>query len=155
MKWNQKGVTLVELLATLVIASLIVGIAWTALSIGMKHSAIEKNETHLQQEANLIITTLANAHRQNDYYTLRYNAKNQLEIQVCQKAATCNVSTAPFIRVASGVHDYTGTKIRDNKFDASTDTPVLIEPKKNHAKFTLQLDGKVKVNTTFTRIITD
>ncbi|MBZ5201206.1 prepilin-type N-terminal cleavage/methylation domain-containing protein [Planomicrobium chinense] len=155
MKLNQKGITLVELIAALALVSLIAGIGWTALSIGMKHSALENNKTRLQQEANIIITALSNAHRQNDSYILRYDANNQLEIQVCPDAATCNTSTAPFMRVSSSNHNFTGTKLKDAKFDGNSDGPVLIEPKKTHANFSLQLDGKVTVNTTFTRIITD
>ncbi|SEM33435.1 prepilin-type N-terminal cleavage/methylation domain-containing protein [Mesobacillus persicus] len=67
---NQRGISLVEVLATLVILSIIGGTIWSIFFQGHSYSqnAISKNA--MQQEANIILTSLKNVHQTNDKYTI-------------------------------------------------------------------------------------
>ncbi|WP_039043046.1 prepilin-type N-terminal cleavage/methylation domain-containing protein [Sporosarcina sp. ZBG7A] len=70
MKDNQSGMTLVELLAVLVLVSLVTGIIWTAMNISVKHNALETTKIQLQQDANFIITKIQQKHRSSECYRL-------------------------------------------------------------------------------------
>ncbi|WKA60000.1 prepilin-type N-terminal cleavage/methylation domain-containing protein [Planococcus shenhongbingii] len=156
MKLNQKGITLVELLAALVLVSLVAGIAWTALSIGFKHTAVETNKTSLQQDANLIVSTLSAAHRRNDTYTLKFDANKQLMIKTCEDITACP-ATSTFTRVIDNNYDYTDTTINGAIYDGGTFPEVVVKPKENHTELVLKiksLNNTVTVKTTLTRIIT-
>ena len=85
MKLNQKGASLIELIATLALVASVAVIAWTALTIGIQHNAIEMSKTQLQQETNLLITTMSNKHRKSDSYFLRTH-NGQLQIKTCSSA---------------------------------------------------------------------
>ncbi|MFC7364703.1 MULTISPECIES: prepilin-type N-terminal cleavage/methylation domain-containing protein [Bhargavaea] len=67
---NEKGLTLTELLAVLVLASLVLTITMTAFGIGAKYQAAETEKVKLQQEMNLLITQLTHAHRSGACYEL-------------------------------------------------------------------------------------
>lgn len=153
MKLDQKGITLVELLAGLVLISLVAGIAWTALSIGFQHTAVETNKTNMQQDANLIIATLTSEHRRNDEYRLTFDANEQLVIKTCEDITPCPAS-AVYTPVIEKNYDYKGTIINDREYTGSSFSEVIVEPKKNHTDLVLVLDNTVTVKTILTRIIT-
>lgn len=70
---NQKGLTLIELLATLtilfIISTLIYGVL---ININKNYSKIEDQNT-LEQETNYIISTIKNYHLKNDVYKISYD----------------------------------------------------------------------------------
>jgi prepilin-type N-terminal cleavage/methylation domain-containing protein len=70
LKLNQRGLTLIEVLATLVILSVAGVIIWNVFFQGYNYSqkAISKNS--MQQEANLVITSLKKIHQTSDEYTI-------------------------------------------------------------------------------------
>lgn len=70
MKNDQSGMTLVEILAVLVLISLVTGIIWTTINISIKHNALETTKTQLQQDANFIITKIQQKHRSSECYRL-------------------------------------------------------------------------------------
>ncbi|RNF40927.1 prepilin-type N-terminal cleavage/methylation domain-containing protein [Planococcus salinus] len=152
MKSNQKGITLVELLAVLALVGIITTLAWTALSIGFQHSAIETSQTQLQQEATLLMTTLTNEHRRSDHYYLRYQ-DGHLELKTCTETA-CE----SFERITTNNYSYNGS-VNDINFD-DLDPNMKIEPKKAHVEVSLivadpeNLNNEVTVTTTLTRILT-
>lgn len=156
MKLDQKGITLVELIAALAIVSIIAGIAWTALSIGFKHTAVETNKTTLQQDANLIVTTLSNVHRRNDFYSLKFDSAGQMIIGTCEDATLCPANLT-YKRVIDSKYDYTGTTINNSVYNGTAFTEMIVEPKKNHTNLVLKMksaNNTVTVKTTLTRIIT-
>ncbi len=67
---NEKGLTLVELLATLVLMSLFSGIIMSMILHSMRYKEMEITKTDLQQEANYVIAELQRIHRLGDTYTL-------------------------------------------------------------------------------------
>ena len=157
MKLNQKGITIVELLAALVLVSIIAAIAWNALSIGFKHTAVETSKTQLQQEANLIVTKLINEHRRNDHYYLKTSGTS-LEIQTCNDSAA-GIVCGSFVQLTDSNYLYSGT-INDIPF-ASWDPLTKIEPKTKHVNLVLKVADSIKttrsveVKTTLTRILTN
>lgn len=83
MKDNQSGMTLVELLAVLVLISLVTGIIWTTMSISIKHNSAETTKLHLQQEANAVITKLQQEHRVKECYILNID-DHEVSITNCE-----------------------------------------------------------------------
>lgn len=71
---NQKGVTLVELLATLVIFGIFSTIIWAFLFQTAKTNEVEISKNQLQQEANIIINAFDEVHRKSSIYTIDYNS---------------------------------------------------------------------------------
>lgn len=159
MGLNQKGITLVELIAALALVSIIAVAAWTTLNIGMQHGAAETSKTILQQDANLIVTSLSAEHRKNDGYFLRFMS-GHLEISSCKENdLTGALDCETFKRITDNTYQYSGS-INGTDFSAWSST-TLIEPKKQHVDFILKVADpvktarSVKLKTTFTRIITD
>lgn len=164
MKMNQKGITLVELIVVLALVSVITAIAWTALVIGFKHTVIETSKTQLQQEANLVITKITNEHQRNDFYYLAMNA-GQLEINKCNENEAAVVVCDGFTSLMENNYTYTGSI--DGESFISWDSTKLIDPKRKHIKFILEVSDpfhsadpakparSVRVETTLTRILTD
>jgi prepilin-type N-terminal cleavage/methylation domain-containing protein len=70
---NQKGVTLIELLAALTILSLIGGIIWGVFFQGNKFSQTSVSKNNIQQEANIIIMNLKKIHQTSKEYTISSN----------------------------------------------------------------------------------
>lgn len=70
MKSNEKGMTLVELLSTLVLLSLVTGVIWTTVSIATQFNVSETSVLKLQQEANYIVSELQRVHRSCYTYEL-------------------------------------------------------------------------------------
>ncbi|WP_019413854.1 prepilin-type N-terminal cleavage/methylation domain-containing protein [Paenisporosarcina sp. TG20] len=71
MNLNEKGLTLLEVLASLVLVSLVVALAMTTFNIGVKYNVIETTKTKMQQESNLIVSTLMNVHRTEKCYDIQ------------------------------------------------------------------------------------
>jgi prepilin-type N-terminal cleavage/methylation domain-containing protein len=67
---NQYGVTLIEVLATLTILSLLIGLVYGVFINGINYSNKAKDTVSIQQEANLILTTLKELHETNSTYTV-------------------------------------------------------------------------------------
>lgn len=152
MKNNEKGITMIEILAALVLVSLVVAGAWTAMSIGFKHSVVETTKTHIQQDANLIISKLSNAHRKSDKYFLKFENK-QLMLKTCFDETGCG----SFEKLVDKSYDYTGTSINGEVYSDELFNEVTIIPKEQHNPIKLLLaSGKayVSVDTVLTRIIT-
>ncbi|MCP1144173.1 PulJ/GspJ family protein [Lysinibacillus endophyticus] len=67
---NEKGITLMEVLATLVLLSIIGLIAWNVFFQGTKYSNIELKKTQMQQEVNYINSKLTDIHIRNETYQI-------------------------------------------------------------------------------------
>lgn len=65
---NESGMTLIEVLATLLLTGLIIGLIWTTVMISMKYNIAETKKTDLQKEGTYIISKLQQIHRSNDCY---------------------------------------------------------------------------------------
>ena len=67
---NQRGVTLIEVLATLTIMSLFGGIVYGVFINGMNYSSKAKDTVSIQQEANYVLTILKEMQEKKDSYTV-------------------------------------------------------------------------------------
>lgn len=157
MRLNQRGITLVELLAALALVSIIAIGAWTALSIGLKHSAVETNKTSMQQDANLIVSKLTNAHRKSDMYKLKFES-NQLILSTCNYSSSAVLTCLPYQRVNEQNYNYSGTSINGTVFmEEAAFSEITIQPKNSHTKLQLKIksgNSTITVNTSLTRILT-
>ena len=88
---NEKGLTLVELLAGIVILAIISVCLWSIFHNSMNHNNREVSKNQLQQEANIIINTIQNLHTKhkitqlvvdenNSSFTIYYLDRNQNNI---------------------------------------------------------------------------
>ncbi|GKV66540.1 MULTISPECIES: PilW family protein [unclassified Sporosarcina] len=84
MPKNQKGMTLVEVLATLILLSLVAGVIWTTVSIASQFNISETSNLRLQQEANYIISQLQQVHRNCFTYDLTIS-KNEVRVDNCME----------------------------------------------------------------------
>ncbi|MBD7983021.1 prepilin-type N-terminal cleavage/methylation domain-containing protein [Sporosarcina sp. Sa2YVA2] len=73
MLWKERGMTLVEVLVTLLLSSLIIVLISTTIMISMKYNIAESKKTQMQQEANYIITDIQRIHRQYSCYEIIEN----------------------------------------------------------------------------------
>lgn len=152
MKIGEKGITMIELLAALILVSVIAGVAWTAMSIGFKHSVVETSKTQIQQDANLITAKLSAVHRKSDSYWLTFENK-QLVVKTCFDDKGCG----PYERVIDKTFDFKETTINGEVYEGAAFAEIEILPKEQHTAFNLRLtSGKttISIDTVLTRIIT-
>jgi len=67
---NEKGITLIELLAALVLFGIFSTIIWAFFFQSTEANNIELTKNNLQQEANLIISTIQEVHKKSNSYTV-------------------------------------------------------------------------------------
>ncbi len=67
---SQRGISLVEVLVTLVILSLIGTIVWSVFFQGYRFSQKAVTKNMLQQEANLVVTNLTKIHQTSKQYSI-------------------------------------------------------------------------------------
>ncbi|WP_422123043.1 PilW family protein [Planococcus sp. X10-3] len=157
MKLNEKGISLVELIAGLALVSVIAVIAWTTISIGMQHGASETNKTIMQQEMNLMVSSLMAAHRGNEKYSIIFE-DDHLKIDSCDISNVCEV------REIAGEYDFSGSIVNGSPpIDTSTGTSIKFEdlaPKEEHTEITLNItdlnnpNRTLTIDTTLSRLLT-
>ena len=96
---NEKGLTLLEVLVTLVIVSFIGIIIWSVFNSGIKYSNNEISKNQMQQEANIILTTLTKIHQKATSYsivsdgscsiTVNANINNKSEVYEFENKKLC------------------------------------------------------------------
>lgn len=62
---KQTGVTLIEILASLLILTMVSGIAFGVLMTSISHNDKTQSHVYLRQEANIIVTCLRQGHQSN------------------------------------------------------------------------------------------
>ncbi|WP_078545312.1 PulJ/GspJ family protein [Litchfieldia alkalitelluris] len=78
---NNRGLTLIELLASLVIFSLIMGLISGLIINSANHFEVTKKKVSLSQEANLILAQLTRIHQTKSTYIIDYNySTNEIKI---------------------------------------------------------------------------
>ncbi|MCM3637272.1 prepilin-type N-terminal cleavage/methylation domain-containing protein [Sporosarcina luteola] len=82
MNKEENGMSLVEVLATLVLVSLVIALVWTTVLISMKYNFVETKNLRWQQEANRVITEIQQYHRSCDTYDLTATHQ-EIKIEHC------------------------------------------------------------------------
>lgn len=78
---NNRGVTLFEVLSVIAIGSIVSILVWSALNSSVKTYHHTAEHISLQQEANLLIETLSNLHKQKEEMTIYYDSEKK-ELQI-------------------------------------------------------------------------
>lgn len=157
MKLDEKGITLVELLAALILVSIIATIAWTTITIGMRHGTSETSKTIMQQDMNLMVSSLMSAHRSSEKYSIKFE-NNYLLIDACDESGDCKLSEI------AGEYDFSESRINNIEIDPSSTTPTIIsdlKPREKHTKIKLKITdinndkNFLIVDTTLSRILSE
>jgi prepilin-type N-terminal cleavage/methylation domain-containing protein len=77
---NEKGLTLIELLATIVILAIVGSIIFGVLLNIQKNYQDQTSQNQLGQEANYIIAIIRNYHQKGSAYTITYDANRKVFI---------------------------------------------------------------------------
>lgn len=91
MRINQKGITLVELLAAIVIVGFLTILIWRIFFQTIDYNSYAVTEQTLQQEANIILATLQARHNRNTI--LELTGGNSLTAKVDKKDNTDSSNT--------------------------------------------------------------
>ena len=134
---NEKGVTLIELLAVLVLVSLIFTIIMTTFTISFKYNATETKKLKMQQEANYLVSFILQKHRTLEAYELMIS-DDKLVFKEC---VTAEESCEGLESVIGNDFNYSLTHnpgiIRPKEEDFPT-TIIVKDPKNNDLKVTVQ-----------------
>jgi len=144
-KKNENGLTLVELLASIVIIAIISLALWNLFFNSMNHNSREVSKNQLQQEANLIINTIQNLHT-------KYKITN-LEIDPTNSSLTISYRDKDSISNQNTIFNNNNIKyeIKTSESFTETQTP-------QHFEFYLKLTStkneniKFEVRTTFSKL---
>jgi prepilin-type N-terminal cleavage/methylation domain-containing protein len=164
---EEKGMTLVELIAALALAGMVVAIIMTIFSISTRYQSMETNNLSMQQEMNLMITRVTQIHRSGACYALAPK-ENGIEIITFSRDldehgnelrdGECTISTKDNSVSSSGGYEVgicslslQGTETTCE--DLNTDT--IIDPQRENLRARITLkdsNGKELVQeTTFSR----
>lgn len=142
---NEKGVTLIELLAVLVLVTLIATLIMTTFTISFKYNVSETKKVKMQQEANYIVSLILQEHRTTEAYQLEITSDRKLVFKECENEEGFLVCEDE-------------CKIIGNDFYYSlSNNPGIIHPKIKDYSTTLTVEDpannklKVAVETNFTR----
>ena len=157
MSKNEDGMTLVEVLATLVLIILVSGVLWTTVSIATKFNISETSALRLQQEANYIIAELQQVHRQCYSYKLTI-VRDEVKVAECKNETGASLTQYDGVISDqfkyrfedSGVSPYVEKLFITPKENLELLDFVVIDPIKRNNK-----EKAVRVPTTISRYITD
>jgi len=95
---NERGLTLVEVLATLIIFTLIFILAWSIFFQGTNYTKKAVSKNQLQQEVNVIISSLNSIHKRSTEYaatinscsfSIQYTAQGVTKKEVFENSQMC------------------------------------------------------------------
>lgn len=140
---DERGITLVELLATLVLISIVMILIWNTISISLKYNLAETKKLRLQQEANYIVTEIQRIHRQCDKYELTITG-SKVSMKNCKSK-----NPIPDVIVSDLYHyvalpEYKGEMIEAKIYDSTIDLILTVQDSQNK-------NLKVRVQTTISR----
>jgi len=141
MKNNEKGVTLVELLATVTILSIVGILVWSVFIQGIKHSNKESTKNLLTQEANYVQFSLKKIHQTSEEYQIKFPSPCSIQIE------DLNAPSNPVLNLNNNQICYSINDVTNYDdgltFDLSTTS---IKPKDIHHSISFQLILKEKKN---------
>ena len=127
---KQTGMTLVEVLATLLVSSLVIILIWTTVAISMKYNIIETQKLQMQKDVNYIITDIQRIHRNYECYQITLGDQGAWESSKCPSGEIISRYSNPkykFVLVAPTEQIYTKL-LKDEKenYKASYELTVRI-----------------------------
>ena len=144
MVQNEKGVTLIELLAAITIFGIFSTIIWAFFFQSFQTNNVEMTKNSLQQEANLIINTLQEVHRKSESYLIVIDADfKTLEITPDSEASYLFNKSGVLYEISSTNSFESGDRIYPNNFDFPM-TLILTSSENNNLQ--------IKIQTIFSKI---
>ncbi len=144
MVQNEKGVTLIELLAALTIFGIFSTIVWAFFFQSFQANNVEMTKNSLQQEANLIINTLQEVHRNSESYLIVIDDDfKTLEITPDSEASYLFNKSGVLYEIFSTNSFESGDRIYPNNFDFPM-TLILTSSENNNLQ--------IKIQTVFSKI---
>ena len=144
MVQNEKGVTLLELLAALVIFGIFSTILWAFFFQSFQANNTEITKNSLQQEANLIINTLQEVHRKSESYLIVIDADyKSLEITPDSEVGFLFNKSGVLYDITSTNTFESGDRIYPNNLDFPM-TLILTSSDNNNLQ--------IKIQTVFSKI---
>ena len=157
---NESGVTLVELLAVLVLLSIVTAVIWNTIFISMRHNTTETKKTRLQQEANYVIAEIQRYHRQCDTYNLTIKT-DEVAIKDCMRIPSDPREgpshPLPELKISNGFQYISSEESTENSFADSTNEPINSKGENASVSFTLTIQDtgndnlNVSIPTTISR----
>lgn len=77
---NQMGLTIIELLAAITIGTIVLIIAFSTLNMALNFYKNNMVKSNLEQEENIIVSTMTTLFQQNDKYTINITNDNKLSL---------------------------------------------------------------------------
>lgn len=74
---NNRGLTLLEVLAVIAIGSIVSILVWSAFNSSVKTYHKTAEHIDLRQEANILIETLSNLHKRKETINIRYDSETK------------------------------------------------------------------------------
>ncbi|WP_394187596.1 type II secretion system protein J [Paenisporosarcina quisquiliarum] len=144
MVQNEKGVTLIELLAAITIFGIFSTIIWAFFFQSFHANNVELTKNSLQQEANLIINTFQEVHRNSESYLIVIDADfKTLEITPDSEASYLFNKSGVLYEISSTNSFESGDRIYPNNFDFPM-TLILTSSENNNLQ--------IKIQTVFSKI---
>jgi prepilin-type N-terminal cleavage/methylation domain-containing protein len=132
---DERGLTLVEVLATLTILSIISIIIWSIFFQGLNFSKKATSKNAMIQESNIIISNLTSIHRGEYKYEITSTGTNNCEITVTTDISNTEKQTQTFTHPQM-CFEFTS----DIKNKAVDDTePNKIDPNENDVSLTITI----------------
>lgn len=140
---NERGLTLVEVLATFIIFTFVFILVWSIFFQGTNYSKKAVSKNQMQQEANVIISSLNSIHKRSTEYTvisksnscsfsIQYTDKDGAKTEVFENSQMC-------IELANSFTKPVNPKTTNVEID-------LIIKEKDHP------NNKVTINTLLSRL---
>jgi prepilin-type N-terminal cleavage/methylation domain-containing protein len=93
---NENGITLIELLATLAIVSFVSILLYGVLMDGFNYSKKSKEKVSLQQEMNIVVTSITKFHESYGSYEIKVDGPNSSKIQLIGTDKTIELSNPSY-----------------------------------------------------------
>ncbi|MNI58623.1 hypothetical protein D3C73_1137420 [compost metagenome] len=156
---NEKGVTLVELLAAITISAFILGLIFTVIQQSTQGFATITSKQFAQEHGRIISEHMVHAVRERPYIITQINSKNGIILKLQDPEAignyiqyTFNSATHNFIIENSVNNTVSSTEVARNVTSASVELsdPVTVNSVQSQSKITLALEFKVEKKSPFT-----
>jgi len=96
MKINERGITLLEVLATLTILGFLISIIFSIFINGINYSSKAKDTVLIQQETNYLLTLLKEQHENQSLYSITVSDNHKQVIIVNDEGETFNIGNEDY-----------------------------------------------------------
>lgn len=139
---NQKGITLVELLAAIVIVGFLTILIWRVFFQTIDYNSYAVTEQTLQQEANVILSTLQSLHTRDTIKQIKVsNSGKQLDIYIVDDSnATEGKLVQSFSRSGITYELYSAKPNINNAGVSGTSVPNIVSGDPSNNRITLPVN---------------